>query len=84
MKVYSSRQQKEPIYREDTGLVCASRANLWRKGLRIGDKVNLLISDLSDINIDIHSKYDFFLTKKTFEYLKKFEPEKLPYVNKII
>ena len=66
MKIYSSRQQKEPIYREDTGLVCASRADLWRKGVRIGDKVKLLISDLSDINIDIHSHYDFFFSKKNF------------------
>ena len=38
MKEYSSRQIKKPIYREDTGLACASRSFLWRKGKRIGKK----------------------------------------------
>ncbi|MDB2605041.1 acylneuraminate cytidylyltransferase family protein, partial [Gammaproteobacteria bacterium] len=40
MASYSSRQVRRPIYREDTGLGCASRAWLWREGRRIGDKVD--------------------------------------------
>ena len=44
MKNYSSRQIKKPIFREDTGIICASRAYLWRKGRRIGDNVKILIN----------------------------------------
>ncbi|MBI04997.1 MAG: acylneuraminate cytidylyltransferase [Pelagibacteraceae bacterium] len=77
MKTYSSRQQKQPIYREDTGLLCASRAKLWRNGKRIGDKVEFIINH-NPIDIDIHSDYDLYLVKKTFEYFKKNKPNYLP------
>ena len=70
MKNYSSRQIKKPIFREDTGIICASRAYLWRKGRRIGDNVKILINK-NPIDIDIHDEYDLFLVKKTFEYFKK-------------
>ena len=78
MKEYSSRQIKKPIYREDTGLACASRSFLWRKGKRIGNKVKLLINNNQETNIDIHSKYDLYIAKKTIEYFKKNDPNKLP------
>ena len=78
MKEYSSRQIKKPIYREDTGLACASRSFLWRKGKRIGNKVKLLINNNQETNIDIHSKYDLYVAKKTIEYFKKNDPNKLP------
>ncbi|MDB4379744.1 acylneuraminate cytidylyltransferase family protein, partial [bacterium] len=38
MANYSNRQVRRTIVREDTGIACASRANLWREGRRIGDK----------------------------------------------
>ena len=41
MKVYSSRQIRRRIVREDTGLASASRASLWRAGRRIGDRVKV-------------------------------------------
>lgn len=77
MEVYSSRQEKEPIYREDTGLACASRAHLWRNGKRIGDKVDLIVNDNFETSIDIHNEFDFFLAEKALEYLKKNNPEKV-------
>ena len=80
MKHYSSRQTKMPIFREDTGIICASRAYLWRKGRRIGDSVKILINN-NPIDIDIHDDYDMFLVRKTFEYFKKINNKFLPKIN---
>ena len=55
MEVYSSRQEKEPIYREDTGLACASRSYLWRSGKRIGNNVEIIVNDYFETSIDIHN-----------------------------
>ena len=77
MEVYSSRQEKEPIYREDTGLACASRAYLWRDGKRIGNNVDFIINENFETSIDIHNEFDFFLAEKALEYLKENNPEKV-------
>ena len=77
MAFYSSRQEKKPIFREDTGLACASRAYLWRVGKRIGDNVEIIINDDFQTSIDIHNEFDFFLAEKALEYLKKHNPEKV-------
>ena len=77
MAFYSSRQEKEPIYREDTGLACASRAHLWRSGKRIGDNIEVIINNHFETSIDIHDEFDFFLAEKALEYLKKNNPEKV-------
>ena len=77
MEVYSSRQEKKPIYREDTGLACASRAYLWRVGKRIGDNVEIIINEDFQTSIDIHDEFDFFLAEKALEYLKEHSPEKV-------
>ena len=77
MAIYSSRQTKKPIYREDTGLACASRASLWRSGKRIGDKVDIIINDGFETSIDIHNEFDFFMAEKALEYLKINNPEKV-------
>ena len=63
MKMYSSRQQKKPIFREDTGLASASRASLWRKGKRIGDKVKIYTNEDSFSHIDIHTLEDLKLAE---------------------
>ena len=40
---YSSRQIRKAIWREDTGLACASRVHLWRKGnIDRGFRANLI------------------------------------------
>ena len=77
MRVYSSRQEKKAIYREDTGLACASRASIWRKGRRIGDNVEILINENFETSIDIHDEFDFYMAERALEYLKKNNPEKV-------
>ena len=63
MSEYSSRQIRRSVIREDTGLTCASRANLWRAGRRIGDNVQVLINDDSFTGIDIHTEEDLALAE---------------------
>ena len=78
MKDYSSRQTKKNIFREDTGLTCVTRANLIRKGKRIGDKVELIKNNNTETMIDIHTLYDLFLAEQTIKYYKKYDPTKYP------
>ena len=82
MENYSSRQEKIPIYREDTGLTCVTKASLWRKGKRIGNKVHIIEISNSETDIDIHNEFDFYLAKKTINYFKKKYPNKVPRVIK--
>ena len=49
--------------REDTGLACASRAQLWREGRRIGDRVEILVNDDAFTGIDIHEDDDLQLAE---------------------
>lgn len=63
MAVYSSRQIRRAVVREDTGLVCASRAWLWRKGRRIGDRVEIVVNDDDFTGIDIHEEADLQLAQ---------------------
>ena len=52
------RQDKIPVYREDTGLACASRRRVILQGLRIGKNVKI-IPHMSELgSIDIHTKQD--------------------------
>ncbi len=61
MKNYTSRQVRKKIFREDTGLCCVSRARLWRRGKRIGDKVFIIKNHNGLASIDIHEKKDLDL-----------------------
>ena len=72
MATYSSRQIRQHIVREDTGLCCVSRAALWRAGRRIGDRVHIIENDDSFTGIDIHSWEDLMLA----EYALKIRSEK--------
>lgn len=63
MKKYSSRQVRRFIVREDTGVCCASRAELYRKGKRIGDKVEIILNDDSFTALDIHNLEDLKLMR---------------------
>ena len=67
MSVYSSRQVRRSIVREDTGLACASRAWLWREGRRIGDIVEIIINDDAFTSIDIHNEEDLLLAEAALE-----------------
>ena len=63
MRIYSSRQIRKTIVREDTGLACASRSQLWRRGKRIGDKVKIFTNEDSFSHIDIHTLEDLKLAE---------------------
>lgn len=74
MRTYSSRQIKDPVYREDTGIACASRAWLWREGRRIGDNVDMIINDDPVTDIDIHTQRDLYMAEVAMQFLKKNDP----------
>lgn len=80
MRDYSSRQVRQKIYREDTGLCCASRAQLWRDGRRIGDRVELLPNDLTETSLDVHTAFDLYMVEKAIEYLRTHAPERAPVI----
>jgi CMP-N-acetylneuraminic acid synthetase len=61
MADYSSRQVRRHIIREDTGLMCISRAWLWREGRRIGDNVDVITNHDDFTGIDIHHEEDLKL-----------------------
>ena len=71
MKEYTSRQIAPKLFREDTGIALASRAQLWRKGKRIGKKVKLIYSDFPFSEVDIHDKYDLEVANSAIKLLKK-------------
>ena len=73
MKDYTSRQIAPKLYREETGLACATRAKFWRKGKRIGTKVKFIISNHSFTGFDIK------ILNLIFNYIKKKKIKKLVY-----
>ena len=52
------RQEKVPIFREDTGLACAIRRDVVLNGKRIGNKVKIIPHNHELGTIDIHSEQD--------------------------
>ncbi len=61
---YGPRQTREPLYREDTGIACATRASVIKQGKRIGEKV-VIIPNKDDASvIDIHTDFDFWLAER--------------------
>ena len=69
MSVYSSRQIRRNILREDTGRGCVSRAELWRQGRRIGDKVQIETTTDPRVDLDIHSALDLEVAQLTLDLL---------------
>jgi CMP-N,N'-diacetyllegionaminic acid synthase len=65
------RQKKQPIFREDTGIVSAVWVKLIKKGERIGQKVDFVINKDPLSFIDIHDELDLWLAEKTILALKK-------------
>ncbi len=61
-----SRQMKRPIYREDTGLACATRPRflLGEPPRRLGDRVLIIPNDDPASAIDIHEEFDLWLADK--------------------
>jgi CMP-N-acetylneuraminic acid synthetase len=67
MATYASRQVRRAVIREDTGLVCASRAWLWREGRRVGDRVEIIVNDDAFTGIDIHRMEDLLLAEAALQ-----------------
>ncbi len=63
---YSARQERgdKLLYREDQGVASATRARLVREGRRVGDRVDLVVTDDFRTSIDIHTPFDFWLAEK--------------------
>ncbi len=61
---YGPRQKRESLYREDTGLACATRAEFIKQGKRIGDSVEIVINDDEMTFVDIHDELDLWLAEK--------------------
>lgn len=61
---YRNRQITDRLYREDTGVACATRAAIVRGGQRIGPRVDLVITKDFRTSIDIHSAFDLWLADK--------------------
>jgi CMP-N-acetylneuraminic acid synthetase len=62
--VYASRQTREPLYREETPVACATRGDVIRQGRRVGPHVDLIITDDTRVTINIQSEFDFWLAEK--------------------
>lgn len=61
---YGPRQKREHLYREDTGLACATKVEFIKQGRRLGDRVEIVPYE-DEINwIDIHDEFDFWLAEK--------------------
>jgi len=67
MSVYSSRQIRKKIIREDTGLTCVSRSYLWRKGKRIGNKVKILENEDVLTSFEIHDLKDLKIVNAIYK-----------------
>jgi CMP-N-acetylneuraminic acid synthetase len=61
---YGPRQKREHIYREDTGLACATRAEFIRRGQRVGPRVSIVATDDIAGFIDIEDEFTFWLAEQ--------------------
>ncbi len=61
---YGPRQTKSSVIREDTGLACASRAEVIKAGKRVGDRVKIILTDEFACGIDVQYPFDLFLAEK--------------------
>lgn len=61
---YGPRQTREPLFREDTGLACATRASVIKQGRRLGDRIVLIPNQDEASSIDIHTEFDFWLAER--------------------
>lgn len=57
------RQQREPLYREDTGLALATRSSVILAGNRIGNNVHIIPYEQKVDFIDIHTEFEKWLTE---------------------
>lgn len=61
---YGPRQTREHLYKEETGIACASRAHVIRAGRRVGDVVDIVPYPEDAVFIDVESEFTLFLAEK--------------------
>ena len=61
---YGPRQSREHLFREDTGLACATRAKFVKMGKRLGPNVEIIENPEETSAIDLHNEFDFWLAEK--------------------
>ncbi|MEK9135214.1 MAG: acylneuraminate cytidylyltransferase family protein [Patescibacteria group bacterium] len=64
-------QQREPLYREDTGIVLATRVEVVKNLKRIGEKIDIVINECEINFVDLHDQFDFWLAEKCIKKLKE-------------
>ena len=67
MSKYSSRQIRRKVVREDTALTCVSRTELWRKGKRIGNNVEIIQNNDPFTALEIHDLQDLKLVNAAYK-----------------
>ncbi|MFH2058486.1 MAG: acylneuraminate cytidylyltransferase family protein [Pseudomonadota bacterium] len=67
----TARQIKESIYREDTGLGCATRVDILRQGKRLGDNVVIIENDDVASFVDIHTDFELWLAEQILKSGKR-------------
>lgn len=61
---YGPRQKREHLYREDTGIACATRAEFIRQGKRLGPRVDIIANHDEASGIDIQDEFTFWLAER--------------------
>jgi CMP-N,N'-diacetyllegionaminic acid synthase len=61
---YGPRQKREHLFREETGIACASRAHVIRACRRIGDKVDIVPYKDEAVFIDVEDEFTFWLAER--------------------
>ena len=64
---YGPRQTKSVVIREDTGVACASRADLIRAGERVAEPAKIITTDDFSVGIDVQYPYDLWLANEVIE-----------------
>lgn len=62
---YGPRQRREHVYREDTGIACATRSAIIKEGRRIGPRARIIVNHDFAAAIDIEDDLTFFLAEQT-------------------
>lgn len=68
LALYGPRQGRDAltqsIFREDAGLASATRSSIVRSGRRLGNRVDVVMTDDFRTSIDIHTPFDWWLAEK--------------------
>jgi CMP-N,N'-diacetyllegionaminic acid synthase len=61
---YGARQKREHVYREDTGIACATRAEFIKQSKRLGPRVSIVANTDPASFIDIEDDFTFWLAEQ--------------------